>query len=439
MKRISSVALGMMVLACVCPIAKTQDEELHAPGEFAIVDAKALLGADETPVEHATILIEHGKIKAAGAGITVPAGVKQLDAKGKLVTPGLMNSDSQLGLVETGTEDTSDPSVASGWLGESFDVQYALNPNSTLLPVARADGLTRAMVFPTGSAAAPFNGLGAVLRLSEGSEIVDMPGAAMIAEVGGMVVPRSGGSRSAQWMLIREVLSAARESETERAHPAEEERSVLMSEKNIAAMKPVVEGIIPLVLIAYRESDLRQAIALVDEYKIRVVLVGADEAWRVARDLASHKIPVVLDPYASTPATYDQMGARLENAAILDHAGVVISFKAAFVHVSYNAGIAIREGAGVAVANGLSWASALKALTKNAAETWGIAGHYGTIEAGKDADLVIWDGDPLEPASAPVAVFVQGRHVSLETRQTELARRYRPSLANDPVPPAYRQ
>jgi len=179
-------------------------------------------------------------------------------------------------------------------------------------------------------------------------------------------------------------------------------------------------------------------VSLVDDYKIRVVIIGADEGWRVADLLASHKIPVVLDPYASTPATYDQIGARLDNAALLDRAGVVISFKAAFVHVSYNAGIAIREGAGIAVANGLPWPRALKALTVNPAETWGIAAHYGTLRPGEDADLVIWDGDPLEPMSAPVMVLVCGKQVSLETRQTDLEKRYRPSHAGDSEPPGFR-
>jgi imidazolonepropionase-like amidohydrolase len=343
--------------------------------------------------------------------------------------------------VESGTADTRDTGVESGPFGASFDVQYALNPNSTLLAVARGDGLTRAMVLPVGSATPPFDGLGAVLRLSEGPDILDVRDAAVAATVGGMAVPASGGSRSAQWMLIRSALDGARRrslSPSSLKQEASAERSTLLSPGNVGALIPVLQRRIPLVIAAYRESDLRQAIALVDEYRIRVVILGADEGWRVADLLASHKIPVVLDPYASTPATYDQLGARLDNAALLDRAGVVISFKAAFVHVSYNAGIAIREGAGIAVANGLPWSHALKALTINPARTWGIDGHYGSLQPGKDADLVLWDGDPFEPSSAPALVLVRGREVSLETRQTELERRYRPSLSGDPLPPGYR-
>lgn len=435
MKRLCSLS----VLFVLCSRILWSQEVPRLPAgtdSLVIVHAEAILIPDQPAVEDATIIVSKGRIQAAGKGIAMPRGMLAIDAKGRLVTPGLMNSASQLGLVETGTEDTSDAAVSSRPYGASFDIEYAPNPNSTLLPVARADGLTRAMVMPTASAGPPFNGLGAVLRLSEGASLIDVAKAAMVAEVGGMSVPKSGGSRSAQWMLIRSALDAARDPEILAKNP-DLQRISALSSLNIAALRTVLERELPLVLIAHRESDLRQGVALVDDYKIRVVLVGAEEGWRCAELLASRKIAVVLNPYASTPETYDQMGARLDNAAILDRAGVVISFKAAFVHVSYNAGIAIREGAGIAVANGLPWPQAIKALTSGAAETWGIAGHYGTLEPGKDADIVIWNGDPLEPRNSPDLVLVQGKQVSLETRQTELEKRYSPIRPDNAMPPAY--
>ena len=410
---------------------------------IAIIAANAYVQPGQPPLQDATILIVNGKVQATGSHLKTPPGAKIINAGGRMVTPGLMNSDCQLGLIETGTEDTTDSSTKNGPFGASFDVQFALNPNSTLLPVARADGLTRAMVLPVGSATPPFDGLGAILRLSEGVDILDQAQAAVAVTVGGMTAPQAGGSRSAQWMLIRSTLDAARNRlraplPVSRATDLDVEKSAALSPRNVAALFPVIQRKVPLVIAANRESDIRQAIALADDYKIRVVIIGADEGWRVADLLASRKIPVVLDPYASTPATYDQIGARLDNAALLDHAGVIISFKGAFVHVSYNAGIAIREGAGIAVANGLPWSRALKALTVNPAITWGIDGHYGTLLPGNDADLVIWDGDPLQPSSAPALVLVRGRQVSLETRQTALERRYRPTLSSDKLPPGYR-
>lgn len=398
--------------------------------EIAIVHAKAYLVPGKPPVNDATVLIENGEIKAAGAGLAAPTGARVIDAKGKIVTPGLMNSDSQLALTETMGQETTDSRVSKGPFGASFDVEYALNPNSTVIPIVRAQGLTRATVLPTGSAEPPFNGQGAVLRLSEGANILDVPRAAVVAQIDGMVSPAAGGSRSAAWMLLRRALTAAQRNTGSSA--------AKLSPEDRAALLPVLQRKIPLVLIVHRESDLRQAVAVADDYNIRMVLVGAEEAWRIAGLLASHKIPVVLDPYADAPHTFDMIGARLDNAAILDRAGVAISFMGTFVDVTYNAGTSIREGAGIAVANGLPWDEALKALTLNPAVTWGISDHYGSLEPGKDADLVLWDGDPLQPGNAPLIVFVRGRQVSLETRQTDLERRYSPANMKSPVPPAYR-
>jgi imidazolonepropionase-like amidohydrolase len=237
-------------------------------------------------------------------------------------------------------------------------------------------------------------------------------------------------------LLLRDALDAA-------AHTGKPGTSVAagftgVTPENLAALKPVLDGKIPLVIAASRESDLRQAIALVDDYKIHVVLLGAEEGWRVAPLLASHHIAVVVNPYTDSPTSFDQIGARLDNAAILDKAGVQVSFEGAFVSVTFNAGMATREGAGLAVANGMPWNHALRAITSGAAETWGIADQYGTLQPGKDADLVIWDGDPLEPITNPVLVMVQGREVSLDNRQRMLERRYAPDQVNSNIPAGYR-
>jgi imidazolonepropionase-like amidohydrolase len=422
---------GLPLLCCAQSIAQRVANK-GPEASLAVTHATAYLRPGEPAVEDATVLIVDGRIQAAGKRIAVPAGMRTVDAHGKMLTPGLMNSYTQLGLIETGTEETNDPAVVSGPLGAAFDVQYAINPNSTLLGVARADGLTRAMALPTGSSTPPFDGLGCVLRLNERPEIIDRADAVEVAEIGGMTAPKSGGSRAAQWMLLRHALTAAQQAKRP------DEPGPLLSAQNLDALAPVLARKIPLAILASRESDLRQAVTLADDYKIRVVLIGAEEGWRVAALLAMHKIPVVLDPYASGPSTYDAIGSRLDNAAILDRAGVIVSFRASFVHVSYNAGIALREGAGIAVANGLPWAHALRALTSGAAETWGIAEHYGTLAPGQDADVVLWDGDPLEPTSAPALVLVQGQEVPLVTRQNKLEQRYSPRLAGDPVPPAFR-
>ena len=407
---------------------------------LAIVHAKAYVVPGSPPIEDATILIQNGRIVEVGAHVVLAADVRVVDAKRKIVTPGLMNSGTELGLAESGSDDTTDHAVTAGPLGPAFDVQYALNPNSTLFPLARSDGLTRAVTFPSSSAIPPFAGLAAILRLSEGDDIVDRTQSAMFATIGGMASSRAGGSRSGQWILLREALNeaqhyAATAKEENKTLP---ERDYLLNRINLLALLPVAQGKIPLAITAQRASDIRQAIKLADDFQLKIVVFGADEAWQIAAALAGHNIPVVLNPFDSTPATFDQIGARLDNAAILQRAGVKISFSVPGVHLSHNAGSVIREGAGIAVANGLPWDQALRALTLTPAETWGIADHYGSLEPGKDADLVIWNGDPLEPITAPEAVFIQGKQVSLKTRQSELQERYSPRQKNNPWPPQYR-
>ena len=123
--------------------------------------------------------------------------------------------------------------------------------------------------------------------------------------------------------------------------------------------------------------------------------------------------------------------------ALLDKAGVEIAFSVPGIEFSHNAGTGVREAAGLAVAHGLPWAEALKALTVNAAAIWGIGGHYGALRPGMDGDVDIWNGDPLQPSSAPIEVLVRGASVSLETRQDALARRYAPAMATDPWPADY--
>ena len=419
----------LLLLACGTARAET----------VAIVNARTFTGTGSSPMEDATIVISGGRIASIASGARPPAGARVIDAAGRIVTPGLMNGATQLGLTEVASADeTNDQSVSSGPLGAAFDVQYALNPNSVLIPQARADGLTRAMSYPGGASTAPFAGMGAVIRLAEEGDLVDRPRAAMFVTVGSATSSKAGGSRAAQWVLLRNALDEARTYAA--SAKSIEPRDQLLNRIDIAALGPVLTGRMPLVVAAQRESDIRQAIRLATDYRIKVVILGGAEAWRAARELAAANIAVVLDPMANLPMSFDQIGARLDNAALLDRAGVTIAFTVPGfgVHLSYNAGFALREGAGLAVANGLPYAAAVKALTANPARIWGIADHYGSLAPGQDGDVVIWDGDPFEPASAPAAVFVRGRQASLVTRQTLLRDRYAPSRAAEPLPPGYR-
>lgn len=393
---------------------------------IAITGAKAWTMTSATPVENATIVVTDGRIVSVTSGGSAPSGARAIPARGRVVTPGLIDASTQIGLSEIGGAGLNDESIAKGPLGAAFDLSYAVDANALTIQQARADGVSRALLLPGGSDSAPFAGRGVLLHLLPGSDIVEQPRIVMAAEAGAGAASASGGSHGAPWQLIRNALDESRAYGKYSKNLAT--RDQLLNHLDAAAIAPVAEGKLPLVLEANRESDIRQVLALSRDYPVRVILSGGAEAWRVAKLLATARIPVILDPFDDLPMTYDQLGARRDNAALLAAAGVTLAFSvsAQGIHRSYNAGPAMREGAGVAVANGLAYHDALAAITVGPARILGIDRRAGTFAPGSDADLVVWDGDPLEPGTAPTLVMMAGHEISLVTRQTLLRDRYAP-------------
>jgi len=431
--------------AAACALAL--GTQLAAAETIAIVHAQAwtMTGAGGGRIDDATIVIRDGRYESVRAGAAAPAGARVIDASGRVVTPGLMSGDTQLGLVEVSSlDETRDAGVDSGPLGAAFDVRYGLNANSVLLPSVLADGLTRAVTSPTGASDAALRGIGAVVRIIPGGDILDRAHAALYASIGGGQAKKGGGSRAAQWQLLR---NAFEEAKTYAPKPGAGPRDQLQSALNIAALRGALDRHMTLVMQADRESDIRQAVRLAGDYHLPLIVLGGAEAWRCADLLAAHKAAVVVDPEADLPFNFDGLGARADSAALLQRSGVTIAFAVSgnTVYLSHNAGSAVREGAGLAVANGLPYAEALKALTANPARMFGIADHYGSMAAGLDADLVVWNADPLEPSSAPDLVLMRGVEASRVTRQTLLRDRYAPrqapltpGAAGNALPPAYR-
>jgi len=424
------------VLTCVAVRAET----------VAIVHAKAWTLTAATPVENATVVVGEGKIVSVAADGPAPAGARVVDAKGQVLTPGLVHPATHLGLLEvSAATDTVDTGTKAASLGADFDVQYGINTNSALVQLARADGVTRAVSYPVRSGVPPFAGMGALLRLGDGGDVVEHGGVGVFVSIGNHR-GEGDGSRTAQWELLRHALDRAKaeHGKADSMSPSTTRSTIGSSSANassakrdpeVLALEAVLNGTVPLAISTNRESDIRQAIKLAADYSLRVVIIGGTDAWRVKRSLAAAKVPVVVDPQDNLPANFDQLGARLDNAALLHEAGVTVATAVlSGIHQSYNAGESLREGAGLAVANGLPYIDALRSITVVPAEIWGIAGRCGTIAPGKDGDLVLWDGDPLEPSSAAVAVWVAGREVSLETRQKELRDRYLPKAGLTTVP-----
>lgn len=396
-----------------------------APAQVtAITGATVWTMTRDRPLEDATILIDDGRIVSVQGHGAVPAGARRLPADHRIVTPALVDAATQIGLGEVGDIDEERRgAVTSGPLGAAFAIAYGFDGEDQAVRQARVDGVGWAIVYPSRAASAPFDGMAALVRLGRDTAQVAAPRAELLATIGGSSASRSGGSTAAAWQLLRNALDEARA-----YRPSLSPRDQLLNRLDIEALQPVVSGALPLVIECDRLSDIRQAAALARDYKLRVVIFGGAEAWADAPELAALHIAVIADPMATLPDSYDRLGARPDNAALLARAGVPLAFSvsAQGIYRSWDAGPSMREGAGLAVANGLAYGEALAAITSGAARIVGLPPGAGTIAPGGAADLVIWDGDPLEPATAPAAVIIDGALVSPVTRQTLLRDRYAP-------------
>lgn len=407
------------------------------PGPLAGQDL-AIVGAtvypvSGPPIEGATVLVRDGMIAGVGADVPVPvADFAVFDAEGKVVTPGFFDAGTQIGLVEIGLESTTVDSRVEGQpVSASFDVVDGLNPNSTLIPVNRLGGVTTAAALPSGGLIA---GLGAVIDLAgETAEaMLVKPRAAMAAAFGPGAAAAEGGARGAASQRLREVLEDARYWASHReAYDRGEVRPLSVSRLDLEALQPVLAGEIPLVVQVDRASDILAVLRIAEEYGVRPVIRRGTEAWMVAEQLAERNVPVIVKPLTSLPEGFDRLGARFDNAAILHEAGVTVAVSSFQSHRAHNIGLE----AGNAVRFGLPWEAGLRAVTLTPAEIYGVADRYGSIEAGKVANLVVWSGDPFELSSRAERVIIRGIPVPQDSRQLELLERYR---TLDGGPPAYR-
>jgi len=416
----------------------------------AVAETTAIVGATvhtmgpQGRIENATIIIEDGRIASVSADASVPKGATTIDARGKIVTPGLFSPIGNLGLVEVGLSAGPLDAVQRGdRFTASFDVADAFNPRSTLIAVNRIEGITRAVIAPTpggpdelGNVGHVVAGLAAIANLSGEKNSVEGRAVAMIVILGEGGSNLAGGSRVGALLTLRSALDEAKDyGEHKNDFERGARRAYSHSVEDLEAMQGVLSGVTPLYVDVHRASDIEVLMQLVDEYGIRAIISGGTEAWMLAEQLAAAQIPVVLVPLDILPGNFDMINARRESAAILVAAGVSISF-ADGENQTHNARN-ITQLAGNAVANGLSWDEALRAITLTPAEIFGVADRVGSIEAGKEADIVIWPDDPLELTSYPEQVLINGQSVSMTSRQTLLRDRY--LQTDSDKPPAFRK
>jgi len=400
----------------------------------AITNAKIYTVAGPA-IERGTLVIRDGKIAEVGAGVAVPAGARVIDAAGKIVTPGFIDSHTSLGTVEIplSGRGTDDASTSRDRVTAAFTVTDNLNPFALAIPITRVEGITRAVVTPE-TGASIIAGQGALIDLgTQGTTIrIIKDPVAMFAVLGERGAELSGGgARGAAVLYLKEALQDARDYAVNRqAFESAQRRDYSISRLDLEALVPVVRGQIPIVIRVHRASDILNTLKLAREYNLKLILSGVNEGWMVASEIARAGVPVITDPMRNLPR-FENLAITLENAARMNAAGVNVVFATFESHYSRN----IKQLAGNAVSYGMPFDAALRAVTINPARVWGIADSYSTLEAGKDADVVVWSGDPFEVTTTAEHVFINGREMSKETRQEDLFRRYR--TVGGAMPPAY--
>ena len=394
-------------------------------------------------VEDATVLIEDGIITAVGPNVAVPSGATVVDAAGKIVTPGLFTPYGQIGLEEVGFSAGPLDAVQRGDLFTAgFDIADAFNPRSTLVAVNRIEGVTRALTAPQAQGSDGeltshvISGLAAVVNLGDAAEPIDRRAAAVVVTLGEDGVGLAGDSRASNLLVLRNALDEALDYRANRsAFERGQRRAYRLSVPDLEALQSVLTGDVPLLVHIERASDIEALTRLKVDYGIRAIIRGGTEAWMVADRLAAAGIPVLMAPTANLPSNFDRLNARRDAAGILVAAGVTIGFAGPQSH-THNARN-ITQSAGNAVSEGLAWEDALRAITLAPAEIYGVADRGGSIEAGKEGDVVVWPDDPLELTSYPERVLIKGVDVPMTSRQTLLRDRY--LQTDSDRPPAFRQ
>lgn len=405
--RLAGAGLAALALATAMPLSAQN---------LLVRDATVHTATAQGTLQHGDVLVRDGVIRAIGTGLAAPAGVVVVEAKGRPLTPALFGGITEIGIEEVSGEEAT---VDSGLklreqpMRPEFDVTLAYNPDSVLVPVARVEGIGFTALGAT-TEGAFIAGQGGVVRL-DGSPDPIGPRALFI-RLGAAASELTGNSRAAQWMLLDQLVDEARN-----RVPLDSPHA-LLTPAGRAVLARYLAGNGRIVVQVERAADIRQLLRWAQREHVRVAIAGGSEAWKVAPLLAQAQVPVLVNALADLPSNFDEVGATLNNAARLHAAGVRVSFSQSN-DASHNAR-KLRQLAGNAVAHGLPWEAGLQGMTEVPAEIFGVSAQIGSIAVGKRADLVLWEGDPLDVAHYAEQVWLGGRAMPMRSRQTELRDRY---------------
>jgi imidazolonepropionase-like amidohydrolase len=424
------------LLTTIAPAQKPAEKLAGAAASPSVaLRGGSLLTVSHGVIDNGVVVIEKGKITAVGpvASTIIPKGAQVIDVTGMTVYPGLIDSETRIGLTEISMEQsTNDLLEPSDEIMPQMHVFDAFHAESAVIPVTRVNGITHAIVAPADQDTLP--GQDALVQLAGTSrdEMLLVRDIALPLNFTGEQ-RRNESWEKAKFPFTRMGMAAqlrqafidaqdyAKKWEDYGKKPAEQRKEPPPKrDLKLEALLPYLMGSKPVVVAAREPSDLETALSLVREFNLRVILNHVSHSQVMLDRIAAAKLPVIVGPIYEEPKEYERYDVVYKLPAELYRRGVKIAFASYSAHQSRN----LPYQAGYAVAFGLPHEQAVRAITLNAAEIWGVADHLGSLDVGKTANVVVANGDPLDIKTDVRRVFIQGREVPMDNRQIRLRDQY---------------
>jgi imidazolonepropionase-like amidohydrolase len=444
-KRLAN-ALAALLLCVLCfSLARAQDTDRpdpnmsDMPAPAYVIRGARVVTVSGAEMENATVVIANGRIAAVGASANAPSGAQEIDGRGLVVYPGMIDLGTNMGLSEVSSVGATNDTNELGDMNPNVAVIWSVNPHSSHINVTRVAGVTNALALPSGGI---ISGQAALINLAGSSprEMAVSPQAALVIEfprIGGGggfaaflaaqqgITPDALAQRDRRIDQLRQMLRDAEAYGRAQDAYAKDPKNVPrpVSDLKLAALVPYVRGERPVIFRAERDREIRAVVRFAEEMKLKPVIIGGSEAWKAAQFLKEHNVPVILDSVLNMPLREDDpYDSIYENASKLQAAGV------RFCISTGDSGAHVRDlpfHAGMAAAYGLPKAEALKAVTLYPAQILGVADRLGSVEQGKVANLVVTDGDMLEARTSVRHLFIAGRMIPLVSRHTMLSDQFK--------------
>jgi imidazolonepropionase-like amidohydrolase len=404
------------------------------PNLVAIVGGK-LLTITHGTIENGVVVLENGKITAVGpaAATKVPKGAQVYNAKGMTVYPGLFDAETQLGLVEVGSDQNSNDLVEkSDEIFPQMHVVDAFHAETVRIPVQRINGVTNAIVAP--AAEDSVAGQDALIQLygKDRNAMILSPDIALAMNFEGDVRRRGGGkfpsTRMGLASQLRQTFLDTQNYMTQKTAEAKPDFKGTPTKKDLKyeALIPYLKGEKPVVFGAYEGYEVEVAMSIAKEFHLKVILNHVTHSQNVLDTIASYKVPVIVGSLYDAPEANERYDAVFSLPAELQKRGVKIALSSVLTDGPSADSRNLPYAAGYAVAYGLPYDEAMKAITLNPAEMFGVSDQLGSLDVGKVANVVIANGDPLDVRTSVQQVFIGGVAIPMTSRQTQLRDQYLP-------------